>query len=228
MGQINRTRIIILILCFTIIGILVNLKPESTAAVKRVQLHEALSNIKGWNSPGLSTLDSKIVEALELDKYTNQAYTNGSDRVFLYIGYYLISKKVGAAHDPLVCFPGQGWVLTNRSTGKLRLYPETDEAISYSSMVATIGSKRDLLVYWFQAYDLTNPDTFSQKLGTLWNKILHRGEDNAFVRVSTPVGDKTLSEAYETAFSFIRAFYPAFLEYVKDGNENRGRKSGVK
>jgi len=41
-------------------------------------------------------------------------------------------------------------------------------------------------------------------------------EDNAFVRVSISLGQKSLAEAREIALEFIRSFYPAFLDYVKE------------
>ena len=46
-----------------------------------------------------------------------------------------------------------------------------------------------------------------------------QGEDNAFVRVSTPVSEKSLSECFETISEFVKSFYPVFLDYV----ENKSR-----
>jgi len=196
-------------------GILLYLKPEPEAAIKSVRLSEVLSNIKGWEYRGFIPFENKIIDALALDDYVNLKYSNGNDNVSLYIGYYLSVKKVGAAHDPMVCFPGQGWVLSNKTTGKLQLNPEIETSISYSMMTGRLGQQKELLVYWFQAYNLTMPDTFTQKLSLFWKKILNQGEDNAFVRITVPIGDRPVEEYKEVAFSFIRAFYPTFLDYVK-------------
>ncbi len=221
-------KLIILIVCFALTSFFIYRTPSSTAVKKQVPLTEALADIKGWSRSGSMPLDLEILKALELDDYVNQYHSNGNDTISLYIGYYLTTKKVGAVHDPLVCFPGQGWVISDRQKGKIVLNSKLMESISYSSMIVQFGSQRQLVIYWFQSYDKTYPGTFSQKLGTLWSKISGKGEDNAFVRISTPIGDKTLPEAHETAFSFIRAFYPVFLQYIKDGNENRDRKSEVR
>ncbi len=174
-----------------------------------------MASINGWNSNGFSPFDQKIVDALELDDYANQSYTKGQDIVSLYIGYYLTTKKVGAAHSPLVCFPGQGWVLSDKKSGELILNQETDNSLSYSSMIAQRGQQKELVIYWFQSYDKTNPDTLSQKISSLWKKILNNREDNAFVRITTPIGEKSISESQETIFKFIQDFYPVFLEYVR-------------
>jgi len=90
----------------------VYLQPESRAAKKQLHLAQALVKIKGWHSEGLVELDRGIVEELELDDYANHNFSNGSKTVSLYIGYYLTSKKVGAAHSPLVCFPGNPFIVS--------------------------------------------------------------------------------------------------------------------
>ena len=215
MGQISHGKIIILALCLVITSIFIYLKPSSIAVEKNISLKQALADIHGWENNGFSPFDQKIVDALELDDYANQSYTKGQDIVSLYIGYYLTTKKVGAAHDPLVCFPGQGWVLTDKKSGELILNPETDSSLSYSSMIAQRGQQKELIIYWFQSYDQTNPDTLSQKISSLWKKILSNREDNAFVRISIPINEKSISESQKTIFKFIKDFYPVFLEYVK-------------
>jgi len=215
LGQISHRKIIILALCFVLTSVFVYWKAPSIAVEKNISLKQALADIHGWENNGFSPFDQKIVDALELDDYANQSYTNGQDIVSLYIGYYLTTKKVGAAHDPLVCFPGQGWELSDKKSGELILNQETDNSLSYSSMIAQRGQQKELIIYWFQSYDQTNPDTLSQKISLLWKKILNNKEDNAFVRITAPIGEKTISESQKTIFQFIKDFYPVFLEYVK-------------
>jgi len=208
-------KIAILIICFALTSILIYLRPSSKAVEKRVPLNQVLSDLEGWRSSGFIELDPRIVKSLELDDYINQSYSNGKDTVSLYIGYYLTSKKVGAAHDPLVCFPGQGWLVSDTQKGKIGLNPEPGGSMSYSSMIVHRRSQKELIVYWFQSYDKTNPDTLSQKINSLWGKLSQGREDNALVRISTPVGEKSLSECRETIFEFISSFYPVFLDYIK-------------
>jgi len=210
-------KIIILIIFFALTSVFIYWRPSSRAIEKKIPLTQALSDIKGWKSAMSTQLDPRIVKALKLDDYVNQTYSKGNNTVSLYIGYYLTTKKVGAAHDPLVCFPGQGWVLSDTQKDKIVLNPKPEDPIPYSSMIAQRGSQKELIIYWFQSYDKTNPDTFSQKITSLYQKIFKHREDNAFVRLSTPVGKKSLFECQETIHKFIRAFYPIFLNYVKQG-----------
>jgi EpsI family protein len=148
-------------------------------------------------------------------------YRNSDSAVALYIGYYFSSKKVGAAHDPLVCFPGQGWAVGNRDKGELTLGPQLDGPISYSRMVAERLSHKELIVYWFQSYDEATADTLSQKVSLFWKKLSQNRGDNAFVRISMTLGDRTVEEGMEVIGKFIKAFYPVFLKYVQDGNEKK-------
>ena len=179
MGQISQKRVIVLVACFLATAILVYLKPESKASIKSSQLIDTLSGIKGWQNRGFIPFDNKIIETLKLDDYVNLRYSDGKDMVSLYVGYYLSTKKVGAAHDPTVCFPGQGWILSEKSTGTLELAADPGAAITYSMMIAELEQQKELLVYWFQSYDQTMPGTFGQKLSLFWKKLLGQGEDNA-------------------------------------------------
>ena len=213
----KASKLIILIICLTLTSVFIYQSPTSTAVKKQVSLHQALKDIEGWPTRGHSPLDPKIVTALELDDYINQNYSNGNNTISLYSGYYLTTQKVGAAHSPLVCFPGQGWVLSDIEKSKMKLNPGSGESISCSTMSAKRGLKNELIIYWFQSYNKTNSDTLSQKISSLYHKIFHHREDNAFVRISTPVQNKPLSECRETILNFIRSFYPVFLNYVKQG-----------
>ena len=85
-------------------------------------------------------------------------------------------------------------------------------------MIVTRGENRQMVIYWFQSYDHSNADTFSQKLTSLYNRILHRKEDNAFVRITVGLDGKTEAEGTEIALNFIKTFYPQFLLYIKGNN----------
>ena len=186
------------------------------AARKSGPLREVLSGIDGWVRTEYVPLNPELVKNLQLDDYVNEHFSNGKDIVSVYIGYYFGLEKIGAAHDPMVCFPGQGWELSGIQKGKLSLEANRSSLIEYSSMEASNGTDREWIVYWFQSYDRATPDTLSQKLTSLWQKMLHQREDNAFVRLSISVGNRPPEEPRQVLFDFIRAFYPGFLAYVRE------------
>lgn len=214
--KLSKIRVIILILCLGITGAIIYFQPDPVEINRETTLQQALLTIPGWENHNPDEIDAKIVETLKLDDYFNQSFFKKGEKVSLYIGYYTSSRKVGAAHDPTVCFPGQGWVLYDKTKGKVNFKNKAVNPISYSMMVAQSGDTKQLIIYWFQSYDIANSDTFSQKITLAWKKLLHQGEDNAFVRIITPIENRSSIQAgQETILDFINSFYPVFLDYIK-------------
>ena len=215
MGRVSSTKIVVLATCFALVSAFVYLRPSSKAISKQIPLSEALSDIKGWRNGQFIALDQEIARALELDDYANQSYSNGDATVFLYIGYYLTANKIGAPHSPLVCFPGQGWVISDAEEISLKI---GENNIQIIRMIVTKGQKRQLVMYWFQGYDKAFSGSFIQKIYALWAKMLYHREDNAFVRISIPMGSQSIEEVFDTGTEFIEAFYRRFLKYVKEND----------
>ena len=213
MGPIRCSKVIALVVCFLGVSALIYGDKGYEIVKKPVQLPHALANLPGWTNAGLVSLDAKIVDSLELDDFFYQHFTNEKDGVSLYIGYYFSSKKVGAAHSPLVCFPGQGWLLQGAKQREVKVGAER---INLMSVEASTPQRKELLIFWFQAYENTSSSEFFQKLYTLKSKILNGREDNAFVRITVPMEKRSAEEAYAIGLSFIKAFYPQFLSHVQE------------
>ena len=214
MGQVSRLRVVILTLLLfssSLVCWWVNL--SAIPAEKKIELKRAFSSIDGWESGAFIELDPRIIAELKLDDYLNQSYFNASTPVQLYIGYYLSAEKIGAAHDPLVCFPGQGWIVSQRENGYLEL--ENDDTISYASMIVERAETKSLVLYWFQSHDKTNSNTFRQKVDLIISRIMGRGEENAFVRIVTEIGDRPIEDVKQKQFEFIREFYPLFIRFIE-------------
>ena len=211
MGQKNYRQIVIVIICFVLVSILIHAQKDQSPNIKPFSLSQALSTIEGWEAKRTIELDQKVIESLELDDYLNQIYTNGQTTISLYVGYYLTAKKVGAAHSPLVCFPGQGWVVSDISQGSMKI---NDKTFRFATMVVTKAERKELVLYWFQAFDKTSAGTFFQKVNIFLAKYLNAREDNAFVRASIPMNGGSKKHSLHKIENFIRAFYPKFLKYV--------------
>jgi EpsI family protein len=216
LGFISKSKIIIIVTCFIIASFFIYWEPDSKIAKKDKSLVDALADIEGWKKSGLIQIDTRIVDVLNLDDYVNNHFSNGNAIVSLYIGYYRTSKKVAAAHSPLVCFPGQGWDLSDFEEKSLKV---GNHMINLMRIIASTPQRKELLIYWFQAYEKTSSGTFYQKINTLLSKFIDGREDNAFVRVTVPIKNMDVDQAYKIGIDFIKAFYPRFLEHVKDDNE---------
>jgi EpsI family protein len=218
MGKIDNFKIALILFCFIITSIFIHWQPESKPTKKKELLTSTLGQLDHWTMLRSTPFEKSVVDSLELDDYLNQDYLNDQNKkdiLWLYIGYYYTSGKIGAAHDPLVCFPGQGWVVKDRSSGKLTLDKTKQISISYSTMIVEKGQEKQFILYWFQSYDKTSPDTFSQKFSAIWAKVMKKREDNAFVRISISIGDEPIASQKEAVLDFVRSFYPVFLNYVQ-------------
>ena len=212
MGQTPYSKLTILIICFVILGFLVNFRSSTKEFKKKVSLSQVFRHINGWRDGHLIEFEKKIIDSLKLDDYINVNFTKGNQGLSLFIGYYWSSKKVGATHSPLVCFPGQGWTIVNSKDKTIDI---EGEDLHLKSMVVTRGQRKEIVLYWFQAYNKTSPGTFLQKVFTLWSKLRYNKEDNAFVRISISVTNESMDKAYNTGIEFIEAFYPRFLNYLE-------------
>lgn len=172
-------------------------------------------NIGDWTTSQNYLLLDIIYDELRLDDYLHRKYTSSKGEVTLYVGYYLSSKKVGAAHDPMVCFPGQGWQIEEPGKGKVQvLHDGIPVDVTYSTMLAVKGETPLLLLYWFQAFDQTASSTLSQKIKLAGKTLMRQGQDNAFVRLSTPCPSRSEEQCKAIIIDFVNQFYPEFYSYV--------------
>jgi EpsI family protein len=217
LGQISTGKIITVVVIFLLVSVFVYRKPEPAPSIKEKSLDQVLRVVDGWKADAPIPYDKKVVDSLALDDYVNKTFTKNDNTISLYIGYYLTTGKVGAAHDPLVCFPGQGWAVSNRDKGTIKVGDGAIPKVSYSTMMVEQGAGSKLKVlYWFQAYETANADTLSQKISSMLQKFTGAGEDNAFVRLTCATTVQTESECMETMQEFTKAFYPIFLKYIRE------------
>jgi EpsI family protein len=208
----------ILGLCLGLAAVLVHGLPDRPMTVKPRRLGEVFSRVGSWVTGEVLDFDGAVVEVLQLDDYTHRTYTRGSDTVWVYIGYYLTGNSIGASHSPLVCYPGQGWRISDKQELTL---DAGGKRLRLMSLVAAKGGHEDLVLYWFQAYDRNAPDTFRQKIQAMWARATTGRSDSAFVRISIPVEQGRRDEARRTALAFAGEFYPLFLSYVTGDETNR-------
>ena len=211
MGSSRRNALIYMILCLSLTAAFLHARSSGHEVSPKTPLAKVLAVVPGWSTEGEIPLDLEIVTSLDLDDYLYQTYAKDAAYISLYIGLYRTGEKVGAAHSPLVCFPGQGWEISKPDGIELETAGGT---IHLASMTASKGLHKELLLYWFQARDKTSRGTFQQKLYNFLEG-LHRGPtDNAFVRVSIPISENDLEKQRQAAFDFIRDFYPLFLRHI--------------
>lgn len=215
MRKVSIPRIILLAVLLLLVAITANLNTRKLQQASKEPLNNALASLPGWNATSSVPMGAEIEETLKLDDYLFRTYKRGNEAVTLYIGYYRSAAKVGAAHDPLVCFTGQGWHIVNRGTGKHHLPGPDNFTINYSTMVAEQQSDKELIIYWFQTNGTTSAGTLEQKINMLKQRLRNvPKEENAFVRVSISMKGESPEAAKKSILDFVNTFYPKFYRYV--------------
>ena len=189
----------------------------ASVAQRQPQLQETFAQVSGWSGFSSVPLSESIVNELMLDDYLFRNYIRGREPINLYVGYYNSARKVGSAHDPLVCFQGQGWRIASREKGHHQLAGDPERQIAYAALVVERERHQELVIYWFQADGTTSDNTFRQKLSMVWQRLSGGSENNAFVRINSPIGDESPELVKQRIFDFIDAFYPRFHAYITRG-----------
>ena len=207
---------VVLLFCGVMIQLYFSNSQTSTQSNANLKLEKNLYNIPNWQYKNAINLRTKIVESLQLDEYVNARYTNKNSTIALYIGQYHSTRKVEKAHKPLVCYPGQGWEVSNLDTGTITISNSSEELeVSYSTLVTKINNNKRFVLYWFQSLEQAFSTAFQQKITTYFNTILNKKQYNAFIRIDTSLNDKSLSEARKFITQFVKDFYPIYIKQIR-------------
>lgn len=213
MGNNKRHQIITVIVLLAVACIPVYWPEPAEDHQNVYSLREALIQPGDYVVEQQMGLSDVIVDTLELDDYVQNRYLKvGGRDVELYIGYYYSLAKLSAAHSPLVCFPGQGWEVSDTSANTIEV---GGSCVNYVEMTASIQDHKTLVMYWFQAADKTATQIYRNKINALLNKLTGKDHGHAFVRVSISMTKDDIEAARTAGRDFIRQFYPDFLEYIK-------------
>ena len=208
---------IVLAVGLALAAVIVHGRPEPVPGARPEPLDAVFARVGPWVGGERVLLDGPVEEALELDDYTHRPYTLDGRTVWLYVGYHLRGESIGAAHSPLVCYPGQGWRILDREKMALEY---RGLPLRLMRLVVVKGGHEDVVLFWFQAHGRSTAGTFRQKLIAFRARTFYGRSDSAFVRVSVPVGADGREGALATGLSFIEVFYPRVHQYVVD--EDRG------
>ncbi|KJS00628.1 MAG: hypothetical protein VR65_11595 [Desulfobulbaceae bacterium BRH_c16a] len=215
MGKKKTKQLVYLTALLVLTSFLVYRPTELVRVVKPMSLQVVLGPVDGFKLLATTPLDDATVSFLELDDYTQSRYARDRDNVDLYIGYYNGLDKVSAAHSPLVCFPGQGWAVDQPTEHYIEV---GQEAVNYAEMVASLGDRKELVLYWYQADNKTVAKVYKNKINAVINKLMGQSEEQAFVRITVPIvpaDGQGVEQARNVGKAFIASFYPVFQSYVQ-------------
>jgi len=124
----------------------------------------------------------------------------GGRRVMLSIAYSADQRENAGrqTHRPELCYPAQGFAISQRRLGTLPLSGHTLPVIR---MVATQGERIEPITYWMTLDGLPENSMFQMKLDQIRGGLLHNViQDGMVIRVSSIDGDPAHAWQVETAF----------------------------
>lgn len=131
-----------------------------------------------WHGGADQSVDASVQKVLSTARIVTRTYTDShGDAVELLL---LTASDYKDFHDPNVCFPGQGWTLTNQRTVDI-------DGQTFNSMIAVQGATQLAVLYWM-------PEDSLAKTGQNWGKMMAirklAGTENTtslFVRLTMPI-----------------------------------------
>ena len=188
---------------------------SSTEPISKPSIKTYFEHIDGYKVVRHVEMEESVLSLLKLDDYLYTVYLGENGKITLYIGYYYTADKASAAHSPLICYPSQGWEIEEQIPDLEIDVPPF--VVHYNEIITSLGSQKELVLYWFQAHHDTNTKVFKNKTNVAYNKLTNKGEQHAFVRVSIPLGASNQEQDKQRVTDFIKAFYPHFIRFI-DGS----------
>ncbi len=212
MGTKKETKLIILIVILLPCCILVYSQNRIPETISKPSLSTVFSEGYGFEPVRHLDLPNDLVEMLDLDDYIWIDYKSPEDQsTNLYVGYYYSANKSYSSHSPTVCYPSQGWTISEDVVkNSIQTGPYQ---INYQEIVASLGDRQELVLYWYQTGKFTNTQVYKNKIYMGYNKLMHNSEQHAFVRVAVPI-EQSLKQSRILAINFIKAFYPKLADYM--------------
>ncbi|WP_319583449.1 exosortase C-terminal domain/associated protein EpsI [uncultured Pseudodesulfovibrio sp.] len=206
----NRKFVLVLILLLAA-GAYIHLV-EARPMLLEKPLAEFPVRVGEWRMVQEDIFSSEIMAILRPTDYMSRDYVDREGhRVTLYIGYHGGRKGDGGIHSPRNCLPSAGWY-TN-STGLVEIPLSDGQDIKIADIVMSKNVHTVSFYYWYQVRGEILTNEYALKLSEIWNTLVSRRKDAAFIRVSMPLeeGQKGPSE---TLNSFVRTFYPVIAGWL--------------
>ena len=182
----------------TATAVYVELHPPADLAAGRGVLQRVPQDFGPWKGEDY-TLEDAVVEELKADDTLLRRYRNDSGTVWLCLIYHQ-NRRYGA-HDPLLCYDSQGYVLEQKRTAALA--DGSPAGLTVNTMIATRPHDTRVVWYWWSTEGLSTQDAEAFRRQMALRGALDNRSWGAFVRVESVVrnGDVAAARARVSDFA---------------------------
>ena len=160
-------------------------------------------------------IEDNYVEWLKFDDYLMADYGNGSEAINLYAAYYASQRSGGSVHSPRSCIPGGGWAI--KEFDVITVAGANGGAFGVNRALIELGSRRELVYYWFKQRDRHLTNEYLVKWYILVDALTRRRTVGALVRLITPLpAGEPIEAADERLATFALQAQSAMAPYVPD------------
>ena len=194
---------------------------KAPATLSKYRLASLPRQVEGWRGED-GGWKAETVTAIDAEDWLLRRYQDPSgSTVWLYVGFHSgISFGGSSPHSPLLCYPGQGWVVVDSTIEQIRL--AEGSSIPVNSLLVQKGLEQRLVRYWFQWGDeVTTEDGAGDYMAKLrWLLGLpfvvreQARTDRSLVRVSVRVGASP-EQSFAAGANFIQTMFPLLAEHFE-------------
>ncbi len=134
--------------------------------------------------------------------------------VWLYVGYYQSQRTGATYHSPKNCLPGAGWQFMESDFIPLTMPDQT--TITVNKVLIQKGLEKQIILYWYHDRGRVIASEYWAKGYLVWDAMTKNRSDGSLVRISIPVKDGTVEEAFDQGVGFLHDLWPHLLEYMPD------------
>lgn len=170
--------------------------------------------------PGWSTSDRAPTGVMRSDPSAEteivRAYQNGTQTLWLSIGYYAHQDQGRHPAARKVLFPGGGWNLNEKST-RIALDGRTGRTIPATLVVMESGDRSLAVLYWYQIGRHSVGSDHWYRARLLLNRLIRGRSDAVLVRIASPVPNaRDVAPVVAKQMEFVQVFYPELLRSLPE------------
>jgi exosortase D (VPLPA-CTERM-specific) len=212
LGSIGRTPVLtcLLLVCATgLIGSLISNRSEVIPERNRFVTFPVI--LGEWQGHA-SLLDPEVEHALALEDYILSDYRKADgEAVNLYVAYYASQRTGESPHSPLVCIPGDGWLITRFERTK----DGPGSGQPFNRAIIERNGTKQIVYYWYDERGRRIASEYWSKWYLLSDAITKNRSDGALVRLITTVLPGELErDADKRLLLFMQGLLPSLTGYL--------------
>lgn len=166
---------------------------------------------KGWT--GANHVPAEVLRVdPQVPEHLFRTYQNGTQTVWVSVGYYPNQAEGRRPPAQELLFPGQGWSTLSARPVRIPLDGGSTRSIPANLLLMQTADRQVAILYWYQVRGRSIASDHWYRTLVLYHRLAHRRADGALVRIASPVPEGADPAAVVARQAeFIQAFYPELL-----------------